>query len=131
MNRIQRECECFLTDRAAKMPPMKTCRSLPLTTLNRPDAHQEIVDRYSRYSQEYWAGVKVRQLAYLRDLRGETTFSCNASVYRPSNEAPIQEEEKTIIQASAELISAVRKPEVVIPKEVETVVLSCNNCLKK
>jgi hypothetical protein len=117
------------------MPPMKTCSSLPLTTLNRPDVHQEIVNRYSQYSQSYWAGVRVRQLAYLRELRGETTFSCNASVHRPCDgslyEAPIQKEEKTILQASAELISIVRKPEVVVPKEVETVAISCNNCLKK
>jgi hypothetical protein len=48
---------------------MNTCSSLRLTKLNRPDIHQQIVNKYAKYSENYWAQVKVRQLAYLSALR--------------------------------------------------------------
>ena len=135
MNRIKRECDCFLSERKTGLGPMRTCVSLPLTTLNRPDIHQEIVDRYSKYSQNYWAGVRVRQKAYLQELR---LGSCNTSVYRvetpyiyssaASNANTEPEAEKSLFK---ELISIVQKPEVIVPKSVETVDISCNSCLKK
>lgn len=67
MNRIKRECGCFLNTHGPELGPMQTCVSLPLTTLNRPDVHQEIVNRYAKYSMDYWAGVKIRQRIYLQE----------------------------------------------------------------
>ena len=110
---------------------MRTCVSLPLTTLNRPDIHQEIVDRYAKYSENYWAGVKVRQRAYLQELRWG---SCNSSVYRVETPFTYSEPlanakpEESLVK---ELISIVQKPEIIVPKSVETVDISCNTCLKK
>ena len=139
MNRIKRECDCFLSERKTGLGPMRTCVSLPLTTLNRPDIHQEIVDRYAKYSENYWAGVKVRQRAYLQELRWG---SCNSSVYRvetpftysaplaKANAEPLAnaKPEESLVK---ELISIVQKPEIIVPKSVETVDISCNTCLKK
>jgi len=69
MDRIYRECGCFLRESTSQIPPMNTCSSLRLTKLNRPDIHQQIVNKYAKYSENYWAQVKVRQLAYLSALR--------------------------------------------------------------
>jgi hypothetical protein len=133
MNRIKRECDCFLSERKTGLGPMRTCVSLPLTTLNRPDVHQEIVDRYAKYSENYWAGVRVRQKAYLQELRAG---SCNSSVYRV--ETPFiyssavsianTNSEKGLVK---ELISIVQQPEIIVPKSVDMVDISCNSCLKK
>lgn len=147
MNRIKRECGCFLSERKTGLGPMRTCGSLPLTTLNRPDVHQEIVDRYAKYSENYWAGVKVRQRAYLQELRWA---SCNSSVYRvetpftyssaePFAKANANSNAEAFAKANAnpeeslikELISIVQQPEIIVPKSVEMVDISCNTCLKK
>jgi len=132
MYRIQRDCNCFLTARKAGLGPMRTCCSLPLTTLNRPDVHQEIVNRYAKYSENYWAGVKIRQLAYLRELREE---SCNMSVYRlDASESPSEAPSMAVYsqkERTEEQVSVEKKPAVVLPKEAEIVDISCNSCLKK
>ena len=137
MNRIKRECDCFLSERKTGLGPMCTCVSLPLTTLNRPDIHQEIVDRYAKYSENYWAGVRVRQKAYLQELR---SGSCNSSVYRVETPfiyssavsiANTNSEAKAEKNLVKELVSIVQQPEIIVPKSVEMVDISCNSCLKK
>lgn len=141
MNRIKRECGCFLNERGQGLGPMQTCVSLPLTTLNRPDVHQEIVNRYAKYSQDYWAGVKVRQLAYLRETYyTEEVFAESSQITKSvcgvnkSVQTSVLSEPRYTYDCS--LLKALSKPNLIIntpeDKKIsvdEPVIASCMSCL--
>lgn len=69
---VKRVCNTFSRERALTMCPMSS------QVLNRPDIHQEMVSRYAKYSQKYWAGVRVRQRAYLDEQQSQAM-----SVFEP------------------------------------------------
>jgi len=41
--------------------------------INGPDIHQQIVNKYIKYSRNYWINVKKRQLEYLANRRSNIT----------------------------------------------------------
>jgi hypothetical protein len=55
----------------SESPLMLHTPVLARVTLNRPDAHQEIVANYIKYSANYWSNVRIRQRAYLEQQRQE------------------------------------------------------------
>jgi len=142
MNRIKRECGCFFNERGPELGPMQTCVSLPLTTLNRPDVHQEIVNRYAKYSQDYWAGVKVRQLAYLREtyytdeVAPVEPFKVNkpVPVINKSAQTGVLSEPRymydcSLLKAASEHNPIVNKPGDKKISVDEPVIASCASCL--
>jgi len=96
-NKMPQFRECYLSVRNYKstIPPQKMVKtlppnsSLPLFTLNRPDIHQEIVNDYIKYSEQYWIGVRRRQRAYLANkkyvesLNNQTQQPATAPVILP------------------------------------------------
>lgn len=143
MNRIKRECGCFLNTHGPELGPMQTCVSLPLTTLNRPDIHQEIVNRYAKYSMNYWAGVKIRQRIYLQETYYKepvpvepccVTKSVNSNVVNKSVQTSVLSEPRYTYDCS--LLKAASDPNPIInttgDKKIsvdEPVTASCTSCL--
>jgi len=112
---IKRVCNTFSRDHALSSCPNSS------QVLNRADLHQEIVSRYIRYSQDYWAGVRVRQRAYLAEQQLSIFEPRPNSVYRSG-----KSDNYIILQGSAasqsqpvQAVAAVPKPQAMSQAQIK------------
>jgi hypothetical protein len=99
------------------------------------------VNRYAKYSQDYWASVKVRQLAYLRETYYKEEVSAdsnqitnsvrglNKSVQTSVLSEPRYIYDCSLLKAASEPNPIINRPEDKKISVDEPVIASCTSCL--